>query len=511
VRQAEFRVKRCAIGAAAVGRAGAPGRRVLRALGAALLIAASAQAAALSDGEGGATCRYYSLDGRLAWQHAGGDWVDAARGARGPAPFAQTRIQPAPAPQQLTWSLDALALAWQRGDVPPGAVLLRAVPGSGPGTVNFASREGPVAADAPSLIATWEDGRVEVLAPLADTFLNCTSNRSLGGQPILKVGPEEMGLLVFPWKPAQAAKLRALSLRLTSPLQYGAGATIGIYAPSLPRVDLPRQTGLSDGQARDTGLARSADVLYVENFDAGSRWREFVADPSTADSLSVVDRDPARGFEPIAGQALRVVIRRGTRTALNHHLRFAKLPGGEPDEAFFRYHLRLGADWDPMVDGGKLPGFSGTYNRAGWGDRRADGSNGWSARGAFYVLRGTPDAPDRFIGSFPATMDEDLGDAWGWNLGPTGRLQKKRWYAVEQYIKLNTPGRADGILRAWVDGELALSRENIRFRSTGALKVESVWLNVYHGGIENADRDLTLYIDNLVIARRYIGPGRFAQ
>jgi hypothetical protein len=41
--------------------------------------------------------------------------------------------------------------------------------------------------------------------------------------------------------------------------------------------------------------------------------------------------------------------------------------------------------------------------------------------------------------------------------------------------------------------------------------VESVWLNVYHGGVEKADRDLTLYIDNLVIARRYIGPGRFPR
>jgi hypothetical protein len=66
-------------------------------------------------------------------------------------------------------------------------------------------------------------------------------------------------------------------------------------------------------------------------------------------------------------------------------------------------------------------------------------------------------------------------------------------------------------LRVWIDGALAFSKKDIRFRDSAALKVESVWLNVYHGGVEKADRDLTLYIDNLVIARRYIGPGRFPR
>lgn len=476
-----------------------------------LLCAGSAHAAVLNDGAGGATCLHYSIEGLLGWQHRGGDWVDATLRAQGPAPFAQARLPLQATREEVTLSLDALGQAWQRGDVEPGTLMLRPVPNGSTGIVDFASREMPGAKDAPSLVAVWSDGKIETTGPIADTFLNCTSLRSLGNQPIFKVSPDDVGLLVFAWKPAPGRTLRSLTLRLTKVMQYGRDATVGAYGVRLPRSTLARQPSLAEGEPRDAGLARTADVLFAEDFDRGTRWQEFMTYPGTQPSLSVIDRDPAGKFEPIAGRALRVVVRRGSTMALNHHVHFAKLPGGEPDEAYFRYHLRLGDNWDPVVSGGKLPGFSGTYNRAGWGNRRADGTNGWSARGAFFGVSNPPLSPERYIGSTPVTMDEDLGDNWGWNLGPTGRLHKNRWYAIEQYIKLNTPGKADGILRTWVDGEVAMSRETIRFRSTPALKVESVWFNVYHGGVDPTDRDLTLYIDNVVVARKYIGPGRFAQ
>ena len=38
------------------------------------------------------------------------------------------------------------------------------------------------------------------------------------------------------------------------------------------------------------------------------------------------------------------------------------------------------------------------------------------------------------------------------------------------------------------------------------LKIESVWMNVYHGGTARAKSDLSLFIDNVVVARKYIGP-----
>ena len=71
---------------------------------------------------------------------------------------------------------------------------------------------------------------------------------------------------------------------------------------------------------------------------------------------------------------------------------------------------------------------------------------------------------------------------------------------------MNTPGKNDGILRAWVDGLPAFEKTDIRMRDTDALKIEAVWLNVYLGGSWTARSDHHLYIDNVVIAKTPIGP-----
>ena len=47
----------------------------------------------------------------------------------------------------------------------------------------------------------------------------------------------------------------------------------------------------------------------------------------------------------------------------------------------------------------------------------------------------------------------------------------------------------------------------IRFRDVDSLKIEEVWVNVYHGGETPVpNEDIHLYLDNLVIARQPIGP-----
>jgi len=265
---------------------------------------------------------------------------------------------------------------------------------------------------------------------------------------------------------------------------------------------------------RDSGIAKHKDVLYAQNFEDDS-WQAYIAGPKTAQNLRTLSADKAHLFVPQDGKALSVTIPKGGNLALNHQLRFAAWPGGEPDEAFFRYHLRLADNWNPAVDGGKLPGFAGTYGVAGWGMRPADGTNGWSARGAFmrYDAKNDPDSPWRAIGTYAYTASTEgkSGQVWGWNLGPTGRLTRNRWYSVEQYLKLNTPGQSNGVFRAWVDGQLAFERTDLHWRDVNRLKIESVWLNVFHGGTARTDRDLTLYMDNLVVARRYIGAGNFPR
>jgi hypothetical protein len=85
-------------------------------------------------------------------------------------------------------------------------------------------------------------------------------------------------------------------------------------------------------------------------------------------------------------------------------------------------------------------------------------------------------------------------------------LEDNRWYWVEQYVKLNQPDRNDGVLRAWIDGQLTFEKTGIRFRVVDRLRIEQVWMNVYHGGRQPSPYDQHLFIDQVVIAKEYIGP-----
>jgi hypothetical protein len=473
-----------------------------------------ALAATFSDGPAGATCMHFSSAGRLAWMQPGGDWVDAAGKDYGDQAFAEATV--ASAAQPTSWDVLPMLAEWSSGKVPKGTLLLRIAPGAPAGPVNFASRENADSSIAPLLTVKWSDGQVERLGAVADTFFACPTVRNLGGAPHLRVGADMAALLEFAFKPRPGQTVSALTLSLTPLRLYGRGARIGVYGPQLPRATGPAwtQQGLSMALQRDAGIARHKDVLYAQNFDDDS-WQSFVTGPKTEASLRTLSADKANLFVPLDRKALAVTIPKGGSLGLNHQLRFAQWPGGEPDEAYFRYHLRLADNWTPVRDGGKLPGFAGTYGIAGWGMRRADGTNGWSARGAFMRHDATaePDSPWRAIGTYAYTASNEgnSGQVWGWNLGPTGRLTKNRWYSIEQYLKLNTPGQTDGVYRAWVDGQLAFERTDLHWRDVTTLKIESVWLNVFHGGTARTDRDLTLYMDNLVVARSYIGPGNFPR
>ena len=249
------------------------------------------------------------------------------------------------------------------------------------------------------------------------------------------------------------------------------------------------------------------DVLFSCDFESDRWYREWGT--SRLDKrVGVVAADPTRQFEPHRGKALRVKVDRGGHYGTSIQFRFRKQLGEEPEEIYFRYYLRFADDWDP-VRGGKLPGIAGTYGRAGWGGRPSDGKNGWSARGLF---RGQEEGktPIGFY-CYHAEMKGRYGSHWEWDRDRLGRLENNRWYSIEQYAKMNTPGQGDGILRAWVDGRLAFEKTDVRMRDSDKLKIESVWVNVYLGGTWTSQSDHHLYIDDVVIARRYIGPDSIAK
>jgi hypothetical protein len=72
-------------------------------------------------------------------------------------------------------------------------------------------------------------------------------------------------------------------------------------------------------------------------------------------------------------------------------------------------------------------------------------------------------------------------------------------------LYLNTPGENDGEARFWIDGVLQSRATNMRFRDLEDLTPEYVQLNL-HRTTDNFPQTMVRYVDNIVIATRYIGP-----
>ena len=162
------------------------------------------------------------------------------------------------------------------------------------------------------------------------------------------------------------------------------------------------------------------------------------------------------------------------------------------DELYVAYRIRfVGSSFD-FVKGGKLPGLSGGEDNTG-GDV-PNGTDGWSGR---MMWRSGGQAvqylyhPDQ-----PGTFGEDL--SWGVAFTPD------RWTTVETRIRMNTPGLRDGLVESWIDGNLVLSRGDIRFRDTDAFNIDSLLFHTFFGG-SGADwaptKDEAVDFDNVVVSR----------
>lgn len=470
---------------------------------------------ALSDTPDGVTCADFNIAAHLAWQHKLGDWTDANGTSQGQVPFAATTVPSLNRSQQIEWNVTALVREWIAHRDRPPAILLRVVPPGPAGTVSFYSREVDNERVRPRLDVTLDGGRSLRLNPIADASLDCSTYKGLGSGKSFSIGgTDHVAVLEFNLAdiPAGASLVRA-TLTLTSTAKQYGPSRIGVMQLTIPSFDpsagVPIQ-GIAWRYPGDAGLSKDPDVLVATTFDNWN-WR---GPWKGGGHIEVVDKDPAGRFEPLQGAALRIEVPKGDSFGADLRYQFKEQIGSEPEEIYFRYYLRFADDWRPTV-GGKLPGIAGTYGKAGWGGRPSNGHDGWSMRGSFgpSPKTGNPLASFVPIGTYAyeAHSGQPWGEIWPWQIDSRGLLHRNQWYCIEQYVKLNTPGQRDGIVRAWVNGRPAFERTNVLMRDIAALKIENIWIDVWHGGTTPAMQNLDLYIDNIVIARKYVGPMRTAR
>jgi len=85
-------------------------------------------------------------------------------------------------------------------------------------------------------------------------------------------------------------------------------------------------------------------------------------------------------------------------------------------------------------------------------------------------------------------------------------IPKDRWICVEFMLKHNTPGQTDGEQAFWIDGELQGHWQGINWRKKEQLKANALTLESYFTDRWTKNPVNVVSFDNVVIARRYIGP-----
>ncbi|MFN2289303.1 MAG: polysaccharide lyase [Chromatocurvus sp.] len=481
-----------------------------RILFSAIVVAATQATSAqieLSDSRAGMNCRSYLGSVSLHWHQPGGDWIDADAIPYGDQPFSQQQVSKQARTQPVEWDITALARQWESDSGTPGGVYLRQL-ANDRYWVRFHSREAVDSNLRPRALIRWDDGSEEILYPEADATMTCSSFSGNGHKNTLNVGAGRSTIIIFPFTNRPNSSINSAQLTLSIDKQYQVASDIGVFQLNAPIAEEHEPApGLSRDFPKDQGIEMHPSVVFATDFE-DSNWQDAWSSLSDSSVTNLVIEDDANRFLPLNENALEVTVKKGKKQGLNLLYRFAEKTGVEPESMYFRYYLRLGNDWAPRV-GGKMPGFAGTYNTAGWGGRSSDGTNGWSSRGAYANSSLLPEE-STMLGSYVyhTGWDTGYGETVGWNLGPTGLVEKNRWYSVEQYLQLNTPGESNGVMKSWVDGVLVFNREDYRFRDTDELKIETLWMNVYHGGTRSSSQDIRLYIDNVVIATEYIGPGR---
>jgi hypothetical protein len=172
-----------------------------------------------------------------------------------------------------------------------------------------------------------------------------------------------------------------------------------------------------------------------------------------------------------------------------------------------------------MLIAGAAPGLSvGSFTGV-----RPDGRNHFTARvDTMPPWTGASPGPPGYMDIYCYHMDQ--GRQWGDILYPTGEsypprterlwgdgfvprrnrmAERGRWHCYEVMLKVNTPGRRDGRVAFWVDGEVAGDFPGMRFRSVASLRANWIVMSSYSS---SSHPNTTHWYDDVVAATRYVGP-----
>ena len=288
--------------------------------------------------------------------------------------------------------------------------------------------------------------------------------------------------------------------------------------------------GLASKYPLDAGLGADPDVILFDDFEAWSAdgasfpaklWGGAHKNAKSRTgavqgkvALPPGERPGARVLEVACWQAGGGSGVGGLSKAIGNYSGASDGLGPGYDELFVRFYMKLGDGYKlPANHGGNLGGRDVTRGDSRW----VGMSNTTDVAGCGYFYSGLQpygkqgSAEGIYLGFYSYHMDKK--GQWG---DEYPALKKKeiapgRWYCVERRMKLNTaePLAADGLEELWVDGELVVRREGLRFRKVPQLHISFFTLENYYHDLPaewTAENPLRVFYDNVVVSKKYVGP-----
>ena len=266
---------------------------------------------------------------------------------------------------------------------------------------------------------------------------------------------------------------------------------------------LETPTGLAAKYAGDRGLETDPAIAFAEDFEHGKveaftesgKWTS-VQNP---DGMAFVTDVPPESSGKLA-LAMTATLEKDTGC----HLFTRLLPGW--DQLFARFYVKFDKDcgnihhFVTLIADKETPPYPvGKAGRTPAGDERflsnmdvrGESKTEWKCHLSMY------------------TYWHHMTTHWGTEFTPeeAWRPERDRWYCFEFMLKANTsPEAFDGELAAWVDGKLLVHYGGFNWRTTDDLKLNTFWLMHYVTKAFTNKPVNTVYFDDVVVAREYIGP-----
>jgi hypothetical protein len=289
--------------------------------------------------------------------------------------------------------------------------------------------------------------------------------------------------------------------------------------------------GIAAKYPGDASIGKDPRVLFADDFEAWETDTGKVP-PATWDAVRnsrnpqqrqtlVVDGKVSAGGKEMPGKNVLMLAcyhgspsSAGLRKHLGNYQNSQEGKGPGQEEIYIRYYQKFDDAYTPERNhGANLRGRDLTRPGSWWSGMA--NTRDVAEHGYFYS--GLQPYPSSRTGQMHwgfYSYHLDKPTPWGDDYRPQAAekkaIQVGRWYCLERHMKLNSvaPLKADGLEELWVDGELAIRREGLRFRRVAEVRITVFELEVYYHGLSEKfteKKPIKVYFDSVVIARERIG------